>query len=391
MTVNSIAFALDPTNVPAFLLDWELTKLCNLDCSYCPTGIEWGSHDNTTRHPPLQDCLKTIDFIYQYVDLYMQNRKPTQRKVILNVYGGESLFHPDIETILTQCRERYQPYQDSWHLTITCTTNGVVGSRQWSRIVDLIDEFTVSYHPENLPKQKQQYLDNVMYLKQHNKRFKCVIMMHNQPDLFADSESVIEFCRVNQLRYVAKPLDNHDAKWSYNQEQFAKLKTIWIAQTPDSQKIEYKKKIDVIGTQSQISSINQGRACCGGRQLSLNGELKDRVSFVPHQGFQGWSCSVNWFFLFVQQLTGNVYTNKDCRMSTTNRVEPLGNLNASDQILDHLRHQLLTKSMPIIQCKKEICLCGICAPKAQNQQEFLSLMQRHLPESVFDTQGVAQV
>lgn len=38
--IKSIGFALDPTNVPSFLLDWELTKLCNLDCSYCSTGID---------------------------------------------------------------------------------------------------------------------------------------------------------------------------------------------------------------------------------------------------------------------------------------------------------------------------------------------------------------
>ncbi len=384
MTVNSIAFALDPTNVPAFLLDWELTKLCNLDCTYCPTGVEWGSHDNSTNHPPLDECLRTIDFMYSYVDLYMQHKKPSQRKVILNVYGGESLFHPDIETIMQACRDRYQPYQDSWHLTITCTTNGVVGPRQWKRIVDLVDEFTVSYHPENLLKQKQQYLDNVLYLKQHNKRFKCVIMMHNDPAMFADSESVIEFCQQHDLRYVAKPLDNHDAKWSYNQEQFGKLKTIWISQTPQHQKLTYQRQIDQIGTEERVSSIAQGRGCCGGRRLSLNGDLKSNISFVPQQGFRGWSCSVNWFFLFVQQLTGNVYTNKDCRMSTTNRIEPLGNLDRADQIITTLKNQLLTNSMPIIECKKDICLCGICAPKAQSQAEFLQLIQRNVPESVFD-------
>ena len=188
MTIESISFALDPTNTPSFLLDWELTKLCNLDCSYCPTGVEWGSHDNSTSHPPLADCLKTIDFMYEYVDEYMKYKRPTQRKVVLNVYGGESLFHPDIVEILKQVRCRYEPYRDRWYLTVTCTTNAIVGKNLWKRVVPMIDEFTVSYHAENLPKQKQQYLDNVLYLKQHNRRFKCVVMMHNDPALFADSE-----------------------------------------------------------------------------------------------------------------------------------------------------------------------------------------------------------
>jgi hypothetical protein len=380
--VNSIGFALDPANVPSFLLDWELTKLCNLDCSYCPTGLD-GSHDNSTPHPPLEDCLRTIDFMYEYVDEYMKRKKPTQRKVVLNVYGGESLFHPDIVEILRECHSRYEKYQDSWYLTITSTTNGVVGKNRWAEIIPLIDEFTVSYHPENLPKQKQQYLDNVLVLKEQNKRFKCVVMMHNNPEMFADSETVIEFCKQHELRYVAKPLDNHDLKWSYTQEQFAKLKTFWINKVPETQKLSYTKKIESVGNTEKVSSIHEGRPCCGGRKLSLNGDLKSNVSFVPRQGFRGWSCSVNWFFLFVRQLDGAVYTNKDCQTSTTGRIEPLGYLADSDQIISTLRTQLETGTMPVIQCVKDICICGFCAPKAEALPDFMELIKRNVVVDVF--------
>ena len=383
MTIESVSFALDPTNTPSFLLDWELTKLCNLDCSYCPTGVEWGSHDNTTPHPPLADCLKSIDFMYKYVDEYMKYKRPTQRKVVLNVYGGESLFHPDIVEILEQVRERYEPYKNSWYLTVTCTTNAIVGKNLWSRVVPLIDEFTVSYHAENLPKQKQQYLDNILYLKQHNRRFKCIIMMHNKPELFADSEQIIKFCQDNELRHVVKAVDNNEDRWSYTQEQFGKLKTFWMSKVPETQKLEYKEKIDLIPQTGKVLSIAQGRACCAGRQLSLNGDLKSRISFVPHQGFEGWSCSVNWFFLFVQQLTGNVYTNKDCRMSTTNRVEPLGNIQNSADIISTLKTQFESNSMPVIQCAKQICLCGICAPKAETKEDFMQLITRNVSVDVF--------
>ena len=380
--INSIGFALDPTNVPSFLLDWELTKLCNLDCSYCDTGID-GGHDNTTKHPPLAECLKSIDFMYEYVDQYMKYKKESQRKVVLNVYGGESLFHPDIVEILHECRDRYTQYQDSWHLTITCTTNGIVGKNQWERIVPLVDEFTVSYHPENLSKQKQQYQDNVLYLKNMNKRFKCVVMMHNDVELFADSEKMIDFCKSNELRYVAKPLDNPEPTWAYNQEQFGKLKTFWISKIPESQKITYKSKLEPVGKTDSVSSIHEGRACCGGRKLSLNGDLKSNVSFVPRQGFKGWSCSVNWFFLFVRQLDGAVFTNKDCRTSTTGKVEPLGYLSHSRQIIDTLTTQLETNTMPIIQCVKDVCICGFCAPKAESKTDFMELIQRNVPVDVF--------
>lgn len=382
--INSIGFALDPTNIPSFLLDWEVTKLCNLDCSYCGTSMETGGHNNNTEHPPLEDCLRTIDFMYKYVDQYMKYKRPSQRKVILNVYGGESLFHPDIVEILQACRDKHVQYQDSWYLTIICTTNGVVGKTRWQQVVPLIDEFTVSYHTENLPKQKQQYQDNVLYLKQLGKRFRCVIMMHNNPELWKDSESMIRFCQENSIRYTPKPFDNALPEMLYTAEQFSKLKTFWLNQTPSTQKLEYKKKMELIGTGTEtVQSIDQGRPCCGGRKLSLNGDLKSSVTFVPRQGFEGWSCSVNWFFLYVQQVNGKVYTNRDCRMSTSNKVEPLGTLENSDEMINTLMQQLETKTMPVIQCAKQRCLCGFCAPKAEKLEDFRNLIFRNVTEDVF--------
>ena len=382
--INSIGFALDPTNVPSFLLDWEVTKLCNLDCSYCGTSMETGGHNNNTEHPPLKDCLRTIDFMYKYVDQYMKYKRPSQRKVILNVYGGESLFHPDIVEILQACRDKHVQYQDSWYLTIICTTNGVVGKTRWQQVVPLIDEFTVSYHTENLPKQKQQYQDNVLYLKQVGKRFRCVIMMHNDPELWKDSESMIRFCQENSIRYTPKPFDNALPEMLYTTDQFSKLKTFWLNQTPSTQTLEYKKKMELIGTGTEtVQSIDQGRPCCGGRKLSLNGDLKSSVTFVPRQGFEGWSCSVNWFFLYVQQVNGKVYTNRDCRMSTSNKVEPLGTLENSDEMINTLIQQLETKTMPVIQCAKQRCLCGFCAPKAEKLEDFRNLIFRNVTEDVF--------
>ena len=382
--VQSIAFALDPGNVPVFLLDWELTKLCNLDCSYCSTGLE-GGHDNTTQHPPVAECLQAIDFMYEYVNEYMQHKRPTQRKVILNVYGGESVFHPDIVEILEACKSKYEPYQNDWHLTVTVTTNGISGKNQWARIVPLVDEFTVSYHSETLPKQKQQYLDNILYLKEHNKRVKCIIMMHPDEHLFDDSNGVVEFCKTNSIDYVIKPVDSRNPVWIYSKDQFQQLKNFWVGQVAPTKQADYAQSIEHVGQSDQVQSIYQGRACCGGRKLSVNGDLKSSVSFVPRQGFEGWSCSVNWFFLFVRQVDGAVFTNKDCQTSTTGRVEPLGYLKTSNQIIDTLKKQFETQTMPIIKCVKEWCRCGFCAPKAESVEEFSKLIKRHVITDIFQS------
>ena len=355
--ICSVSFALDPTNTPSFLLDWEVTKRCNLDCSYCgPT-----EHDNTTEHPPLAECLQSIDFMFAYVNEYMQHIKPSQRKVILNVYGGESLFHPDIVEILKQIRTKYQPYTDQWYLTVTCTTNGVVGEKQFSKIVPLVDYFSMSYHAEGLLKQQKMYFNNLLALKKVNKPTKAIIMMHNTK--WEDSQRAIDFCKQHDIDYLAKVVDTPaDKEFKYQPDQLQYMKMFWMA----------KSDFD-----ANKNMLEQGRACCGGRKLSINGDLRSRVSFVERQGFRNWSCSVNWYFLFVEQLTGRVYTNKDCKTSTTGRVEPLGTIHNSQDILDTLKQQFKT-GMPVIKCVKDTCACGYCAPKAQTQKELLDLLGRHV-------------
>jgi len=374
--IKSIGLALSPDNVPAFLLDWEITKRCNLDCSYCTTDPEWGGHVNSSPQPSLEDCLKSIDFIYEYVDMYMQHKKPTQRKVILNVYGGESLFHPNIIEILIACREKYKKYSDRWELTITTTTNAIITKKIWDKIVPLIDEFTVSYHAENLEKQEKLFFNNLLSLKNSNKRVKCVVMMHHLSDKWVKSVNAIKFCQDNDIRYIAKPLDNLDI--SYNNDQFEYMKNFWLEGTNQKNIEESKERLEMINKKTNTISINEGRACCGGRKLSLNNSFKSSVTFVSKQGFNGWYCSVNWFFLFVQQVTGNVYTNKDCRTSLNSKIESLGNLKKSDEMLLTLKTQLDTKTMPIIKCIKSICLCGYCAPKAENIEDFKDLITRNV-------------
>ena len=378
ISIKSIGLALAPDNTPSFLLDWELTKKCNLDCSYCSTDIEEGGHNNSTKHPPLGECLRSIDFMYEYVNLYMEHKKPSQRKVILNVYGGESLFHPDIVEILQACRDKYTPYADNWELTVTTTTNAVINENIWEKIIPLIDEFTVSYHAENLPKQEKLFFNNLLSLKEINKRVKVVVMMH--ANLWEKSIRAIEFCKSNNIRYLAKPYDNYDL--SYSTEQFDYIKNYWISNTNTKNLEESKQRLKSIGNKDNVVSLNEGRACCGGRKLALNNSLSSSVTFVPRQGFKDWYCSVNWFFLFVQQLTGKVYTNKDCRTSLNSKVEPLGNIEDTTPMINQLKDYLDNKNMPVIRCVKSICLCGYCAPKAEDISDFKELISRNVVTDV---------
>jgi hypothetical protein len=85
---------------------------------------------------------------------------------------------------------------------------------------------------------------------------------------------------------------------------------------------------------------------------------------------------VNQFFLFVKQLTGEVFINKDCKMTFDGTVGPIGNLSDSNSIINKLKTQL-TNGQPVIQCKKANCLCGLCAPKAKHLDTYQSIMKKY--------------
>jgi hypothetical protein len=369
--------AVDPNNRISFLLDWELTMKCNLDCTYCGVGL-YGGHDNSTRHPPLEECLNTIDFMFAYVDLYMRNKPQGIRYVILNVYGGESLHHPDIVNILSNIQQKYIPYSNSWHLTVTTTTNAIISNRKLQQIIPFIDEFTVSYHAENTDKQKQQFKENLLTIAESGKRQKCVVLMHQQPDLFQDAVDMIDWLDQNNIKVLPKQVDGHSGldggKRIYNQ-----LQVQWFGKL-------YKDKTfgapeNLLKDKSDSKLTDMGRACCGGRQVCANNNFKQRHFYVENK-FPDWYCSVNHFFLFVKQVNGEVFVNKDCKMNFDGDVGPIGNLDDTQQILSTLKHHLIADSLPIIQCKKHNCFCGLCAPKAKDLVSYQKIMKKYQKECV---------
>jgi len=365
--------AIDPSNRISFLLDWELTMKCNLDCSYCPTGI-YGGHDNSTRHPLLEDCLKTIDFMYKYADLYMEKKMNGIKYAILNVYGGESLYHPNIVEILTEARSKYnKDYTEQWHLTVTTTTNAIVPSKKIKQILPLIDEFTCSFHSEATDKQKQQFKENVLLIRDSGKQVKCIILMHGNKKLFDESVEMIEWCKKNNIQYLPRQLDHSPkaTQFNYNSSQVIWFDNLYKQKSKNNKySVEFKKVDDY------YDLSDSGRACCGGRQLCQDKNYKDKTFFVENK-FTDWYCSVNEFFLYVKQVNQEIYTNKDCKMNHSGEVAPIGTLAESEKLLNFTQTHLDNNTMPVIQCKKFKCVCGLCAPKAKHLDDFNDIMKKY--------------
>ena len=67
-------------------------------------------------------------------------------------------------------------------------------------------------------------------------------------------------------------------------------------------------------------------------------------------------------------------------MNFDGTVGPIGNLNNTDQILNTLKNYIDTDTLPVIQCKKSKCYCGVCAPKAKHLEDYKSIMKKYHKE-----------
>ena len=352
---------LDQTNNHhSFQVAWESTLKCNLDCSYCGDG-----HDNKIDHPSLEDSLSTIDFIVEYLNLYMMDRPEHIRFANLNIQGGESIFHPNIIEILEYLRKKKSLYND-WNLNVALITNGTTGTDRWKRIADLVDYFTMSFHSESLPKQQELFKSNVLYLRDQKKNFKVSVLMH--PKHWDRCVEIVEWCKENNISYTPRQLDHTwtEFRFNYNAEQTEYL--TGIKQVPITTKV-------ISFFRNGINLSSQGRACCGGEVLCTD---KDKeTTYIKGNNFKGWHCSVNRFFLYIRQTTGEIYTNKDCRMNLEGKVGVIGMLKDSDKILKDLKEQISTDTLPDIICKKHSCWCGLCAPKAETKEMFDEIMEKY--------------
>jgi hypothetical protein len=197
--------------------------------------------------------------------------------------------------------------------------------------------------------------------------------MHEDPVMFADAQEMIEWLNENNIKVLPRQLDGtlvkDRAARIYETAQVKWFDSFYKTKT-------FGQDLGILDNQQSTSLSEAGRACCGGRQTCLDQNYKQRHFFVGNR-FPDWYCSVNHFFLYVKQVTGEIYVNKDCKMNFAHEVGPIGNLDNSDAVLTWTKDQLVNNTMPTIQCKKHNCFCGLCAPKAQDLDTYNSIMKKY--------------
>ena len=334
MSIHTLEPAYHPNQKMSFLIDWLITLKCNYDCGYCPIGPD--GHDNSTKHPPMEKCLKMLEQMYQYTDAIMVHKKNAFKDAILNIYGGESLYHPDILEIMAKSSRMYEKYSDRWRLKRRLTTNGTATEKNWKVICDHVEGVTMSYHSPGPAKMKKLFKNNTEYLHDTKKEYDVVVLMYPHTDFWKDCVDFMHWATDNSINARAKMLDG---PFMYDQNHLDDL-------------AEFIPEEELKDWAHTTKPDNQSRGCCGGRKMCFDRNLKQHKTLVPRgiNGFEGWHCRV--------KLDGG--------------TGAIADMNTMSDYIDSMRK---TNKLPTLVCAQKECLCGTCAPKAVDSNNLNNILK----------------
>lgn len=356
MSIHTIEPAYHPKNKMSFLIDWLVTLKCNYDCAYCVIGPK--GHDNSTKHPSFEKCMLMLEQLYEYTDVMMLQKKSAFKDAIMNIYGGESIYHPRIVDLMIESSRKFEKYSDRWRLKRRMTTNGTATEKNWKLICDHMEGFTMSYHSTGPDKLKTLFKKNIEHLAKIKKEHDIIVLMYPTEQNWKDCTDMLRYCRDNgfnaRTRLVDGPLG------VYNEKHFSDL-----AEFMDEQELAELVAETRIDTQS--------RACCGGRKMCTNGNLKEYQTLVPRNkdAFHGWHCSANQFFIHGNNVTGQYFTNKDCKVKLDGTIGHVATMESMPAYVNEMRDYIVKNNkMPILTCAQRSCYCGACAPKSVHKENL---------------------
>jgi organic radical activating enzyme len=405
-----------------FQVTWDLGRRCNYDCSYCPVT----RHDNFSPHATLDELKANTDFLYEYIDTYMQHRQ--FKRTSIGFTGGEPTVNPNFIPFMQYLKSEYETrYQSRWSANFALTSNGAMGQKMAQKVMENFAHITVSYHAESNEKLKKQVRDRILQFHKDGPATKTTmsinVMFHAEH--FDECKELCEWLDEQGIKYVPRVIgEEPDSRESfahvYNDEQLDYMKNFWKNKNAKlNNEKETTSRLSAVGKpqqeqlkQQQVDeelrnkkdgntveaieaknkqreeakkkeSANQGykvgRPCCGSREMCLSNKGQSRnATFVDMREFKGWHCSVNWFFLHLEQQTDQVFHHQTCQARFDGTRGPIGKISEGKKIVADLVKKLETNSMPTIVCPKHTCGCGLCAPKSKFEKNYKDVMEKHL-------------
>lgn len=370
---------------------WDLGRRCTFACSYCPPHRK----NNWSALASLEELVTAAHQVDRYVQLLARyNQKELYASICFS--GGEPTTNPVFFDFLEYISTRLPK------LEATLTTNGFYCESKCLQVIEHTGFSTVSYHTEATEKQKALVIKNLELMKKHGYGFKVNVMFHERPELFQECVELCSWLDERSMSYTPRIIgDDGDVKsglknksiHTYSESQMDWYKNFWRRKKQKVGEVKEVSAKDGAATctkekpkEKALLGQSVGRPCCGGRSLSLlyDQDWQD-ATFVPTNNFQGWSCMVNWYFLYLHQEIDQIWFHQTCQVNLKGEVGPVSTISNFGQFIDDLERQMVSGKMPYIRCPKTFCGCGLCAPKAKGDELARALFKQHVPnlEPVF--------
>jgi MoaA/NifB/PqqE/SkfB family radical SAM enzyme len=341
----------------SMMITWDTGRRCNYDCTYCDAT----RHTNYSKHSSLNDLLKTFYFAKEWYETYTAHRVNPVYDPGIDFTGGEPTNNPNFWNLIKEIKN----IDDRWRLSLT--TNGTWHYKRMNTVLDTLFGLSISYHPEADKKLKDRVLKNIVEISQTNLWLQVNVMLH--VDYWDEVVQVCDFLDSKGIKYNPVPIgDGNRAISGWFIDADGNNRRTSHVYSKEQQEWFWKKTNFKGSASDSNEGTNIGRKCCGGRCLvgKVDNEWQDIKLIDNH--FKGWSCTVDWYFLHINQEFGDVYHHQTCRALHGEKIGAIGNLKDSEKLIADLKERLKNPT-PII-CPNQRCGCGMCTPKAKDQEDF---------------------
>lgn len=344
-------------NPEPLMVTWDIVRRCNLDCTYC----ENTRHDTYSKLPKLAELVGTFDFVKQYTDLY-NSKRVEQTVTNIDFTGGEPTINPDFWPLLDYIKQ-------TGGFRLSLTTNGTWGPKFTQRILDNFSHATISWHAEDALNERT--IENILELHSAGLSVQVNVMLHS--DYFDKAISICDMLKEKGIKINPVPIgDGVQTRKGWFIDSDGSNRRTSHEYTEEHQDWFYNWMGQTRKATAASEGTDVGRACCGGRctQGKVDGEWQE-VKLVNNR-FKDWYCTVNWYFLHIDQYNGDVFHHQTCQATHTGRG-PIGNLSDTQLILDNVTTMLSQDTIAPIVCPNQRCGCGMCVPKARDLDDFKQL------------------
>jgi MoaA/NifB/PqqE/SkfB family radical SAM enzyme len=170
-----------PENDKRLKVEWNLTRRCNFDCTYCSKY----THDNFSEWKDLK----------QYKEVINKLVRCTDKELWVSLTGGEPCIYPHLMELVKYCKDSGVHY-------LSLCSNGSRSIEYYLKLMKYLDNIIISYHFETTIDRLSPILALRKYIEDTKKTMHVHVMM--LPGHFDQAKEVIKILKENDVLFAIR-------------------------------------------------------------------------------------------------------------------------------------------------------------------------------------------